>query len=1227
MAQLALAAGGAAIGFMVGGPVGAQIGWTAGAIIGTALDPNVTRGPTLTDLNVHISSYGKFITQIWGTIRTGGNVVWKTRLEPHESTSSVGKGFGNKVVNTTYTVSFQTLIGRSKRDGSERLLRMWAYGDLIYDGRTGTVVTGSELPFVFYNGAADQMPDPTIESIKGVGNVSARRGYLTVVFTDWDVTKWGTIPQLNFEISTNVEEQPLSRSATWEVQIPTTQPLTDHRAVDYDDDGNIRIAWWNTPTGAIPNFDTPAGSTTWRRETYDVDGTLLDTTDVVTVLPTGAVYLCRNESSLSYQARSGGGSRWYKNGVMVADQDVDGGTPSAYYSVNEEFIYYDGNVYSMGGNVGGAYLIRYPAPNAVPDPTYDIRYLIDAGSTGGQFTIQLSNDGHIYCNGSGVMHKFDADLNLITTWTGTFPNSLSFLPRGGWMVCSDKILIRIINGGDLTADYVLYQLNATLPWTEISRVDVLDPTPPGGGQLWSLGDGMVLVEDGMLSVCFIDAGTVLHGDIVADICEECGLDPSEFDVSELIDRERGVMTTQISTGRAFIESLMPIRFYDAVDSDTGIKFVKRGKASVVTIPDGDLAGRGENEEIPDKLEIIRGNDDELPSTLFLKYFNYNADYQIGTQPWRRQTGISKITQEVNVAMVLTDSEAKQIVDAWGAEIWNGRDKYKWTTLPKYLKYEPTDVQTVQSLELRVEKQQEHRAEGKITWEGIRSRPGNFAQPGVGGEAEGFPTQDIPEPQETELALIDGPFLDADPRQGLIPFVAQGALRRSWRGTALHKSLDGTNYSQIATEMVAGTIGETVTELGNYSGASFDEENALRVLIFPGGGELVSVTRAQAFAGENAAMVGAEYINYRTATLLSEDEHGKLYQLTGMLRGRRGTQWAMRGHLSGDSPPTRERFVALPPNQFLPLLRADIGRTRNYKAPTHGRTLASADVYPFRSNGIPLAPYAPAFPAAGFNSSGDVIMTWVRRSRVNPGWTNFYAPTGEGPPIGEETERYKVTVWTDGTYQTVANEYTVVAGDDFAIGTKPTFNYTSGMQDDDFGYPLGVLPAWSVAQIGSLGPGYDTLGRLPLVVPTTIPEYVPPNPEPADGTLSIMTWASAAQVQALSLGPNDQWHIQVTEAGGISSAAGDRPNLTAVEYTGAPIMREWTFSPTRGDFGPQPKPFASGQGFTVTQPFCVGTDTDTNYPTLALGATMYLNIRTLPTSYTSTPMICNLVNIP
>jgi len=214
MASVALGYAGQAIGGAFGGPLGAAIGGMIGSAIGGMVDnqlfPQKEVGPRLTDLTLTASSYGKPLPLIFGpTNRLAGNVIWSTGLlETTTKTKSGGKG-GPTVKTTTYSyrASFAVALGEASIPGStaaprqiSRILKVWMNSKLIYDvdGEL-EVETALYAGFRIYTGSHTQLPDPTIESYRGVGETPAYRGTAYVVFEDLQLADFGNrLPNIEF---------------------------------------------------------------------------------------------------------------------------------------------------------------------------------------------------------------------------------------------------------------------------------------------------------------------------------------------------------------------------------------------------------------------------------------------------------------------------------------------------------------------------------------------------------------------------------------------------------------------------------------------------------------------------------------------------------------------------------------------------------------------------------------------------------------------------------------------------------------------------------------------------------------------------------------------------------------------------------------------------------------------------------------------------------------------
>lgn len=198
MANLVISAAGAAVGYFIGGPTGASVGWMLGSYFGPHESQQKMAGTAIGDLRVQTSQYGVGIPVIVGKQRVAGNVFWATDKTAHqyETKTGGGKGGGGSsvtTVTTTYSVNMAIGICKGPILG---ISKVWADGKLIIDASS----SGSPLIGNLYVGNNTQMPDATMESHLGAGNVPAYRGLAYIVLTDFNLGQTGRIPNFSFEV-------------------------------------------------------------------------------------------------------------------------------------------------------------------------------------------------------------------------------------------------------------------------------------------------------------------------------------------------------------------------------------------------------------------------------------------------------------------------------------------------------------------------------------------------------------------------------------------------------------------------------------------------------------------------------------------------------------------------------------------------------------------------------------------------------------------------------------------------------------------------------------------------------------------------------------------------------------------------------------------------------------------------------------------------------------------
>ncbi|MBX9738075.1 MAG: hypothetical protein K2X32_14225, partial [Phycisphaerales bacterium] len=305
---------------------------------------------------------------------------------------------------------------------------------------------------------------------------------------------------------------------------------------------------------------------------------------------------------------------------------------------------------------------------------------------------------------------------------------------------------------------------------------------------------------------------------------------------------------------------------------------------------------------------------------------------------------------------------------------------------------------------------------------------------------------------TLFVPIDGPAL-RDEDTGSVFYGAACGVGEGWRGATVFRSSDGgATYDETGSLVQESVIGTVVGTLWNqnFHPNTWDEGTLVSVEVVRG--SLVSLPEATVLEGANFILIGNEVMQFKTAWMYAQNA----YQLSGLLRGRRGTEWAMSGH-----PAAGERAVLLNANS-LRRFNSDLAAARLYKPVTIGRNIQQTAAQPFTYSGVNQLPFAPVHLGGG-RAGGDLTITWFRRSRqgVNLPW-NY------DPPLAETVESYDVEIWNAA--------FTVLRRTVASVAT-PTTLYTAAQQAADSG---GVLASYGVRVFqrhATLGRGYVLQGVL------------------------------------------------------------------------------------------------------------------------------------------------------
>lgn len=514
------------------------------------------------------------------------------------------------------------------------------------------------------------------------------------------------------------------------------------------------------------------------------------------------------------------------------------------------------------------------------------------------------------------------------------------------------------------------------------------------------------------------------GAIVENLCNRAGLSSNYIDVTRLDDQVEGFVISSPDSARDVIEQLMSAYFFDAVESDGALQFVPRGNASVVTISEDELLPVGEGGE---RLRIQRRQELELPAQVEVLYFNRLKNYQTGTRRASRQITESSDRLTLHLPLVFSDQRAEMVAAIALYHQWMARTHYQFELSMRYADLEPADVITVQangaSHVMRITNihlgrpgkvQIDAVAEDGLTYDA-------YAQP---DEDEVALTQAGAPVAQTQLAFLDIPALSTDSADAATLRFAAAGLASNWNGSVVYRSDDGGGrYNRLVSFSDACVMGTAVTALTDGQSCVFDEVSSVDVVLL-GSGELAGASELAVLNGANLALIGEELIQFKDATELTT---GK-YRLSGLLRGRMGTEHHTASHSAG------EQFVLLDGKLQKDVMPTGlIGLARDYKAVSVGSTLGASSLQSFTYQANALKPYAPVHIEGVRDGSGNLTLSWVRRTRVGGLWRDY-----ADVPLSEESEAYDIDILNgNNVVRTIAV-------------TSPSANYSATDQAVDFG---------------------------------------------------------------------------------------------------------------------------------------------------------------------------------
>lgn len=1066
MAKLALTVVGYGVGFMVGGPLGASIGGAIGGYVGAMVTAEDVKGPRLDELGVAGGEEGAPINQLYGTSRMTGHVIVSDDLVEHEHEEDMsGKG-GPTYTTYTYTLTYAVAFCEP-RLGAGVLRRVWSNKKLYEDYTETADATAENIPMVWYDGTQTE-PDAELVSLIGEGNVPAYTGIAYGMYRDRAMEDFGNrAPVDEAEIVSNGSASPSLATAdffadarrTYSTESVFYSELTGKCYTVVSDNTNAFISEFSpfskvvTRTVQLTNsvsrdFRLVSGSGSYQTKNRLA---VLDSSTVLKIFSlTNGLTLLDSWAVTSASKVLAETAHWIFLGAGGTQRRLtrkDGGLNVNINAAPFGLGSFEDAVFGLANN---RFLIQFDPGNefGVCQVDYDGTITIINTETNSGYTSITSGF-------NGIVEDRNGDL-----WTPVIAGGTSQLIR----LNKDGVIQEMIDvEGDYGANDFILCGNWILDYDpdrhclywgahtnrierffidelrlESYAFDTLSYLGASGlcGLIWHAPTDRVIVpvavstqdhEWGIVRLRTVAAGTLDLADVVSDVCGQVGLAASEIDVTGFTGSIVGYLNGRQGPASGVIDQCMRLGLATYTSSDWKLVFTDLGGASALTIDANDLGAREFGTPPKTPVETTERPYYRVPKRWQIRYSGSENNQENSMVLVENPIGSSELTGGEEYPASMTQQQASDLCQK--QLLLNGDKKPYSFSLPRpYGKLDPGDVVTLPTNQgnkrvrlLNVDRG----ANGILEISAISDNASDLTA--VTTPPAPIDNDLIEQVGPAQLIYLDTPLLrDADNGAGPGPYVCAFSEGTGWLGAQILNSADNQSFTVmggLATESKAG-ICATVPSTIDFE--DWDDTNTIRVRLLTSGILASATDNNLLYNRGNVAAWGVpgrwEIVQFGTVALVS----GSTYDLSHLLRGRRGTDIHMDSHQENDW------FIILDEASTLrEVVGQDlIGTDRYYKAVNYGSYASDAPSLEYTLGNTPLLPWTPNAISAADNGTdpADIDFTWDWRTR----WGGTYGGANsvtDGVPGTQQDETTGKIRFLDvngnvlNTYNTTADSYT------------------------------------------------------------------------------------------------------------------------------------------------------------------------------------------------------------
>lgn len=476
---------------------------------------------------------------------------------------------------------------------------------------------------------------------------------------------------------------------------------------------------------------------------------------------------------------------------------------------------------------------------------------------------------------------------------------------------------------------------------------------------------------------------------LVDILTRAGLDATDYDVTAVTGNLDGYAVPGPQKTSQVLSPLMTA--FDLVARQSnGVLVIEPRETSEVTVLDPDsLAAHEEDSDPARPAEISEVFGGDLPREVNLQYIDKDADYQQGSQRERRIQTPADTVVNLNLAVAMNGATAREIASRELWQPWVQRQVIKLQLPPSSVTVEANDILEVTMFDDTTfgifVKRVDVGINSLLVVEGVVEATGGQGYSGI-ADAPDLPANALYVPPDISFYLCDiPPIIPTDIVAGngsAYLYIAQCTTNPDleYAGAFYYESFtSGELEYQNGYAPIETVMGTADTVLASGPEGYWDRENTVDVVLT--NGTLANADEDDIYRGGYMALLGDEIIAFENAAPTGSP---RTYRLGKLLRGLRGTEWAINSHSMG------ERFVLLTNmsgalsvgvNRGFLHLHIWYGVSSYWKciSPGGDATTAAETQLDFQANGV--KPFSPVHITGSRNTANDLTISWIRRTRM------------------------------------------------------------------------------------------------------------------------------------------------------------------------------------------------------------------------------------------------------